>query len=180
MLTWTFVGQLHTSIYDKRYDFNSHISNFPFRNSNIPSSPVYGVYTSQFIRYARTCFSYECFILRARRLSSKLLKQGYRVEHLKSSFSWKFYGRYGILFSNMRFPSRILYDILTLYQQWLPNQSDFPPIPWPWYRLWPSPNLGKCLCSNCWDRFLELVMSFLDFSPQITLGTFSILLCPSR
>ena len=35
--------------------------------------------------------------------------------------------------------SRMLNDILTLDQQWLPNQSDFPPISWPWYRLWPSP-----------------------------------------
>ena len=43
-----------------------------------------------------TCSSYECFILRARRLSSNLLKQGYLVERLKSSFR-KFYGRYGDL-----------------------------------------------------------------------------------
>ena len=52
------------------------------------------VFISQLIRYARACSSYECFILRARRLSSKLLKQGYLVERLKSSFR-KFYGRYG-------------------------------------------------------------------------------------
>ena len=69
-------GQLHTSIYDKRDDFNFHITNFPFLSSNIPSSPAYGVFISQLIRYARACSSYECFILRARRLSSKLLKQG--------------------------------------------------------------------------------------------------------
>ena len=36
-------GQLHTSIYDKRDDFNFHITNFPFLSSNIPSSPAYGV-----------------------------------------------------------------------------------------------------------------------------------------
>ena len=79
-------GQLHTSIYDKRDYFNFHITNFPFLSSNIPSSPAYGVFISQLIRYARACSSYECFILRARRLSSKLLKQGYLVECLKSSF----------------------------------------------------------------------------------------------
>ena len=33
-------GQLHTSIYDKRGDFNFHITNFPFLGSNIPSSPA--------------------------------------------------------------------------------------------------------------------------------------------
>ena len=35
-------GQLHTSIYDKRDDFNFHITNFPFLSSNIPTSPAYG------------------------------------------------------------------------------------------------------------------------------------------
>ena len=84
-------GQLFTSIYDKRDNFNFHITNFPFLSSNIPSSSAYGVFISQLIRYARACSSYECFILRARRLSSKLLKQGCLA--MKSSFR-KFYGRY--------------------------------------------------------------------------------------
>ena len=39
-------GQLHTSIYYKRDDFNFHIINFPFLSSNIPSSPAYGVFIS--------------------------------------------------------------------------------------------------------------------------------------
>ena len=86
-------GQLRTSLYDKRDDFNFHITNFPFLSSNIPSSPAYGVFISQLIRYARACSSYECFILRATRLSSKLLGQGYVMERLKSSLR-KFYGRY--------------------------------------------------------------------------------------
>ena len=86
-------GLLRTSLYDKRDDFNFHITNFPFLSSNIPSS---GVFTSQLIRYARTCSSYECNILRAVRLSNKLLGQGYVKEHLKSSLR-KFYGRYGDL-----------------------------------------------------------------------------------
>ena len=74
----------------------------------------------------------------------------------------------------------MLNDILIIDQQWLPNQSDFPPISWPWYRTWPSPimsgfheafatgmpagnaypsghlvpthHCGTCLCSNCWDQ----------------------------
>ena len=36
-------GQLHTSLYDTRDDFNFHITNFPFQSSNIPSSPAYGL-----------------------------------------------------------------------------------------------------------------------------------------
>ena len=46
-------------------------------------------YLSFYIRYARTCSSYEWFILRARRLSSKLLKHGYLMERLKSSLKHK-------------------------------------------------------------------------------------------
>ena len=131
--------QLHTSIYDKRDDFNFQITNFPFLSSNIPSSPAYGVFISQLIRYARACSSYECFILRARRLSSKLLEQGYLAERLKSSIR-KFYDRYGDLIQQYEVSlSRMLNDILILDQQGLPNQLDFPPISWPWYRAWPSP-----------------------------------------
>ena len=145
-------GQLHTSIYDKRDDFNFHITNFPFLSSNIPSSPAYGVFISQLIRYARACSSYDCFILRARRLSSKLLKQGYLVERLKSSFR-KFYGRYGDLIQQYGVTlSRMLNDILTLDQQCLPYRSDFPPISWPLYRAWPSPNyewFPWSICNGC-------------------------------
>ena len=67
--------------------------------------------------------------LRARRLSSILLKQGYLMERLQSSFR-KFYGRYADLIQQYEVSlSRMINDILTLYQlQWFPNRSDFPPI----------------------------------------------------
>ena len=98
--------------YDKSDDFNFHITNFPFLSSNIPSSPAYGVFISQLIRYARACSSYECFILLAARLSSKLLGQGYVMERLKSSFR-KFYGRYGDLIKYYEISlSQMLHDIL--------------------------------------------------------------------
>ena len=106
------VCQLRTSLYDKRDDFNFHITNFPFLSSNIPSSPAYGVFVSQLVRYARACSSYECFILRAARLSSKLLGQGYVMERLKSSLR-KFYGRYGDLIKHYEVSlSQMLHDIL--------------------------------------------------------------------
>ena len=108
-------GQLHTSLYDNRDDFNFHISNFPFLSSNIPSSPAYGVFISQLIRYARACSSYECFILRAAGLSSKLLGQEYVMERLKSSLR-KFYSRYGDLIKHYEVSfSRMLHDILGHY-----------------------------------------------------------------
>ena len=105
-------GQLCTSLHDKRDEFNIHITNFPFLRSNISSSPAYGVFISQLIRYARACSSYECFILRAMRLSNKLLEQGYVKKHLRSSLR-KFYGQYGDLIKQYEVPfSRMLHDIL--------------------------------------------------------------------
>ena len=86
-------GQLHTSLYDKRDDFNFHITNFPFLSSNISSSPAYVVFIPQLIRYARACSFYEYFIQRAVRLFNKLLGQGNVKERLRSSLM-KFYGRY--------------------------------------------------------------------------------------
>ena len=117
-----------------------------------------------------------------RRLYSKLLKQGYLVERLQSSLR-KFYGRFWDLIQQYEVSlSRMLNDILTLGQQWLPNQLNFPPISWPLYQVWPSPHyewfprsicngcgmpagnaypsghlvpsphFGTCLCSNCWDQ----------------------------
>ena len=97
-------GQLHTSIYDKRDDFNFLFTNFPFLSSNIPALPAYNAFISQLIRYARACSSYECFILRARRLSNKLLEQGYLQERLKSSLK-KFLVDTGILSNSTKFLS---------------------------------------------------------------------------
>ena len=85
---------------------------FRFLSSNIPSSPAYGVFISQLIRYARACSSYEYFILRAVRLSNKRLGQGYVKERLRSSLR-KFYGRYGDLIKQYEvLLSRMLHDIL--------------------------------------------------------------------
>ena len=101
---------------------NVTMSNFQFLSSNLPASPAYGIFISQLMRYARVCSSYECFILRATRLSNKLLEQGYVKERLKLS-SKKFYGRYGDLIKQYAVPlSRMLNDILWPDQiQWQPS-----------------------------------------------------------
>ena len=115
-------GQLLTSLYDKRDDFNFHITNFPFVSSNIPSSPAYCVFISQLIRYASAFCSYKCFILRAAQFSSKLLGQGYVGERLKLSLR-NFYGRYGDLIKHYEVSlSQMLHDILGHeHIQWHPQ-----------------------------------------------------------
>ena len=194
-------GQLHTSIYDKRDDFNFHITNFPFLSSNIPTSPAYGVFISQLIRYARACSSYGCFILKATRLSNKLLEQGYVKERLKSSLR-KFYGRYGdlikqyevSLLTNVKWhsvtwpytlttpywsdlvPNSTFYRILSCFHRTFATdvacrQGTLTP-PDTWSHLF-----GTCICSTCWDQsFSELVVILPDYALRISLGTFSILL----
>ena len=93
-----------------------------FLSSNIPSSPAYGVFISQLIRYARACSSYECFNLRAARLSYKLLRQGFVMERLKSSLR-NFFGRYWDLVKHYEVSlSQMLHDILGHdHIQWHPH-----------------------------------------------------------
>ena len=86
-------GKLTTQLYDKRDDFDFAIVNFPYICSNIPLSPVYGVYLSQLIRYARACSTYDQFLSRGRLLTDKLMLQGFLQSRLMSAFR-KFYGRY--------------------------------------------------------------------------------------
>ena len=49
---------------------------------------------------------------------------------------------------------------------------------YPTGHLVPSPIVGLACAPIVENRFLELAMSLLDFSPRIPLGTFSILLIP--
>ncbi|KAK3097484.1 hypothetical protein FSP39_010037 [Pinctada imbricata] len=113
MLSYDTDGQMNTSLYDKRDDFSFSITNFPFLSSNIPSSQSYGVFISQLIRYARASTKYTDFVLRARRLSDKLLSQGYVCDRLTSSLR-KFYGRCGELVIHYDVPlSRMVDDILS-------------------------------------------------------------------
>ena len=113
LLTWIYscqsVGTVNFTL-PTSVTINFHITNFPFLSSNIPSSPAYGV--SQLIRYARASSSYECFILRAVRISNMLHGQGYVKERLRSCVR-KCFGRYGDLIKQYEvLLSRKLHNIL--------------------------------------------------------------------
>ena len=79
-------GKLTTQLYDKRDDFSFSIVNFPYLCSNIPSSPAYGVYVAQLIRYARACSAYDQFLNRGKLLTDKLLLQRFLHSRLKAAF----------------------------------------------------------------------------------------------
>ena len=87
-LTFTIESnnQLYTKLYDKCDDSDFHIVNFPFLSSNIRSSPSYGVYISQLIKYARCCSYYDDSGYRHKLLVDRLLSQGYEVKCLRNLF----------------------------------------------------------------------------------------------
>ena len=89
-------GIVSSKIYDKRDDFNFEIVNFTFLVGDVPRSPSYGVYISQFIRFARVCFNVDDFNNRNLFLIAKLLKQGYWYHKIRKDFS-KFYHRHSEL-----------------------------------------------------------------------------------
>jgi hypothetical protein len=86
-------GKLTTQLYDERDDCNFSIVNFPYLCCNIPTSPVYGVYISQLIRYARACSAFDQFLVRGSLLTNELMSQGFQMSRLQAVFC-KFYGRY--------------------------------------------------------------------------------------
>ena len=86
-------GILSTKIYDKRDDFNFPITNFPLLCGNNPSSPTYGFFVSQLIRYSRACSDYKDFLYRCQLLTTRLVSQGYQIPRLRACLK-KFYGRY--------------------------------------------------------------------------------------
>ena len=86
-------NNLSTRLFDKRDEFNFPIVNFPFLDGNIPLSPAYGIVVSQLVRWARASTLYKDFADRCSQLTSKLLKQGYVLPRLITTFR-KFYGRH--------------------------------------------------------------------------------------
>ena len=69
------------------------IVNFPFLDGDVPRSTSYGVYISQFIRFASVSSHVVDFNARNKSLTAKLLQQGYRYHKLRKAFS-KFYRRH--------------------------------------------------------------------------------------
>ena len=76
-------GIVLTKTYDKLDDFIFKIVNFLFLDGDVPRSPSYGEYISQLIRLASVCSNVHDFNNRNKRLTSKLLKQGYRYHKLR-------------------------------------------------------------------------------------------------
>ena len=59
---FTTICIFSSKIYDKRDDFNLEIVICPFIDGDVPSSPTYGVYISQLIRFARVCSNVDDYV----------------------------------------------------------------------------------------------------------------------
>ena len=79
-----------TRICDKRDHSDFEIVNIPFLDGDVPRSTSYGVYISQFIRFARASGHVADFDTRNKLITQKPLKQGYQYHELSKTFS-KFY-----------------------------------------------------------------------------------------
>jgi hypothetical protein len=97
-------GKLSTQFYNTRGGFIFSIVNFPFLCSNIPTSPAYGVYLSQLIRYASACSTYDQFLIRGSLLTNKLMSHGFLPSRLQAALC-KFYCRYNNLVYQHNRPS---------------------------------------------------------------------------
>ena len=81
---------------DKRDDCDFDIVNFPFLDGDVPRLTSYGVYISQFIRFARVSSHVNDFNTRNKVLTAKLLRQGYRCHKLCKALS-KLYRHFDIV-----------------------------------------------------------------------------------
>ena len=89
-LHWSLSNDIvstYTKIYDKREDFDFEIVDFPLLDGDVPRATLYGVYISHLIRFARAYSYITDFNTRNKLLTQKPLKQGYRYQKLRKTFS---------------------------------------------------------------------------------------------
>ena len=94
-------GFVSSKMYDKSDEFDFDIVNFPFLDGDVSRSTSYGVYISQLLWFARVCSYVADFNARNKRLTAKLLQQGYEYHKLRKTFS-KFYHRHYELVSKIQ------------------------------------------------------------------------------
>ena len=114
------MGQLYISIYDKRDDFNFHITNFPVLSSNIYLRPLIRFYLTFYSICPWMLLRFRTVLLRAAWFSNKLLVQGYVSEYWNHHWESSMFGE---LIKQFEVPvSLVLNAILKLgHIQWHPQ-----------------------------------------------------------
>ena len=135
-------GIVSTKIYDKRYDFNFDVVNFPFLDGDVPRRTSYGVYIPQFIRFARASSNLSDFNCRNKVLIAKLFRQGYRYLKLCKAFS-NFYRRHSALVE------KYIVSLKTLLQQGISEPEFYGDLLYRFIKI-----VGK---SNFSEQFRKLI-----------------------
>ena len=81
-----YQGKYNFKSYDKRNDFAFEVINYPYKNSNIPVKPAYGVFTSQLVRQCRINKNAVYFKKEVVNLSKKFVNQGFDGNVLKEKY----------------------------------------------------------------------------------------------
>ena len=79
-------NNISTSVYDKRNDFGFPVVYFPWLSDDVSRLPLYGIYISQLVRFARCCTSIFDFHSKNLPITSKLLTQSYGYHKLRKTF----------------------------------------------------------------------------------------------
>ena len=81
-----YQGKYNFKSYDKRNDFPFDVINYPYKNSNIPTIPAYGVFTSQLVRQFRINNNATYFKKEVIKLIKTFIKHGFSVMILKDKY----------------------------------------------------------------------------------------------
>ena len=76
-------NNFHTTIYDKRRDFDFEILGLPAYFSNIPYNMTYGIICSQFIRFSNICMIQQDFMYNCQLVINKIHANGFPIWLLK-------------------------------------------------------------------------------------------------
>ncbi len=82
--------KINTVLYDKRDDYKFNIVSFPQMSSNIHFKRTHGVFVSQLIRYSKVNMNTADFLNITKRLTHKLIRQGFYAKFLRKKFSYFF------------------------------------------------------------------------------------------
>ena len=79
----------------RRFPFQG--TNYPYLDSSVPCMPMYGVYISQLLRFARACDRYSDFLARHKCLVRILLDQGFRYGLLCRKFKQFYWSHHSLV-----------------------------------------------------------------------------------
>ena len=136
-------GFVSCKVYNKRDDFDFEIVNFPFLDGDVPREAFYGVYISQFIRFARVSSHVTDFDTRNKLLTAKLLNQDYRYHKLRKAFS-KFYRRHSDLVSKFNV------GLKSLLQQGLSEPEFYGDVVYKFRKIYP--------CNDFSAQFRKIIL----------------------